>query len=147
MVWNWDVGTLIHYQYHKKIGSKSRFFKLGQLKRDIMKLSWFKSDITNVESVEKWYYKYWIGLKLWKMSISVLCLFVNMKLLQNETSHICTDLIQNLKIKIISISVLNRYFFENFHIESNLIDIESISNRILSVSCLYFSISTMPDLQ
>ena len=53
-----------------------------------------------------------------------------MKRLQKEISQIRTNLIQNLKIKIISISVLNQYFFENFHfhVESNLIDIESISN-------------------
>ena len=88
-----------------------------------MKLTWFKSDITNVESVEKWYYEYSIRLKLWKTCISVLCLFVDKKLLQNETSQISTDLIQNLKIKIISLSVLKQYFFENchFHIISYLI--------------------------
>jgi hypothetical protein len=75
------------------------------------------------------------------MCISVLCLFVDKKLLQNETSQISTDLIQNLKIKIISISVLNLYFFENFHfhIESNLIDIKLISNQILS-----FFVSNFP---
>ncbi len=70
------------------------------------------------------------------MSISVLCLFVDMKRLQNEISLISTNLIRNLKIKIISISVLNRYFFEN-----RQLCIESISNRILSVSCIDFSIS------
>ncbi len=41
-----------------KIGSKPRFFKLSLLKNDVMKLSQFKSDITNVESVEKRYYEY-----------------------------------------------------------------------------------------
>ncbi len=88
-----------------------------------MKLSWFISDITNVELVEKRDYEYWISLKLWKTGISVSCLFVDMKWLQNETSWINTDLIRNLKIKIISISVLNWYFFKNFHfhIKSNLI--------------------------
>ena len=62
-----------------------------------------------------------------------------MKQLQNEISRISTDLIQHLKIKIISISVLNQYFFENFNfqIELNLIDIESI----LIVFCIDFSIS------
>jgi hypothetical protein len=47
-----------------------------------------------------------------------------MKQLQNEISQISTDLIRNLKIKIISISVLNQYFFENFHfhIKLNLIN-------------------------
>ncbi len=55
-----------------------------------------------------------------------------MKQLQNEISQISTDLTQNLKIRIISI--LYRYFFEifHFHIKLNLIDIESISNQILS---------------
>ncbi len=109
-----------------------------------MKLSQFKSVITNVESVEKLYYEYWIGLKLWKRSISVLCLFVNMKLLQNHTSWISTDLIQNVKIQIISKSVLNRYFLRIFISISNWILL--ISNHILSVSCLDFSISTMPEL-
>ncbi len=66
-----------------------------------------------------------------------------MKRLQNEISRISTNLIRNLKIKIILISVLNWYFFENNQlcIESYLIDIESISNHILSVSCIDFSIS------
>jgi hypothetical protein len=65
-----------------------------------------------------------------------------MKRLQNEISQISTNLIQNLKIKIISIMVLNRYFFENFHfhIESNCIDIELKSNQISSVFCIDFSI-------
>jgi len=77
--------------------------------------------------------------------VSVLCLFVDMKRLQNETSRISTDLIRNLKIKIISISVFYWYFFEifKFHIESYLIDIKSKSNLI--VFCLNFSISPMPD--
>jgi hypothetical protein len=53
-----------------------------------------------------------------------------MKQLQNEISQISTDLTRNEKIRIISISVLNRYFFKifHFHIELNLIDIESIPN-------------------
>jgi hypothetical protein len=60
-------------------------------------------------------------------SISILCLFVNMKRLQNEKFQISTDLIWNLKIKIISLSVLNWYFFENHQlcILSYLIEIES----------------------
>ncbi len=68
-------------------------------------LNQLKSNITNVESVEK---RYW-----------------------------------NLKIKMISISVLNQYFFKKCQlcIESYLIDIELISNHILSVSCIDFSIS------
>ncbi len=115
-----------------------------------MKLSQFKSDITNVESVEKQCYEYWIGLKLWKRSISVLCLFVDMKWLQNETSQISTDLIRNLKIKIILILVLNWYFFENFHfhIELNLINTESylisflpqffLAHAWLALLCLVF---------
>ncbi len=56
-------------------------------------LNRLKSDITNVELVEKRYYKCGIGLKLCKTSILVLCLFVNMKQLQNEKSQISTDLI------------------------------------------------------
>jgi hypothetical protein len=56
-----------------------------------------------------------------------------MKWLQNEISQISTNLIQNLKIKIMLISVLNWYFFENFHfhIKLNLIDIELILNLIV----------------
>jgi len=61
-----------------------------------------------------------------------------MKWLQNKKSKISTDLIRNLKIKIILLSVLNQYFFENCHFH-----IESISNRILSVSCTDFSILPM----
>jgi hypothetical protein len=56
-------------------------------------LNRLKSDITNVELVEKRYYECGISLKLWKTSILVLCLFVNMKQLQNEKSQISTDLI------------------------------------------------------
>jgi THAP domain len=60
-----------------------------------------------------------------------------MKRLQIEISQISTDLTRNLKIRIISISVLYRYFFEifHFHIESNLI-----------VFCIDFSISPILDL-
>jgi hypothetical protein len=66
-----------------------------------------------------------------------------MKQLQNEISQISTDLIQNLKIKIISISILDQHFFENRQlcIKLYLIDIELISNHILSVSCINFSLS------
>jgi hypothetical protein len=69
-----------------------------------------------------------------------------MKRLQNEISQISTDLTQNFKIRIISISVLYRYFFEIFlfHFESNLIDIELIMNQILSFFCINFSISPIP---
>jgi hypothetical protein len=66
-------------------------------------LNWYKTDITNVESVKS---------------------FVDMKWLQNEISQISTNLIQNLKIKIISISVSNWYFLR----------IASSVDRILSIS-------------
>jgi hypothetical protein len=58
-----------------------------------------------------------------------------MKWLQNEISRISTDLTQNLKIRIISISVLYQYFFEifHFHIKWNLI-----------IFCIDFSISPIP---
>jgi hypothetical protein len=72
-----------------------------------------------------------------------------MKRLQNEISRISTDLTQNLKIRIISISVLYQYFFEifHFHIESNQIEsyryqIDTKSNLI--VFCINFSISPIP---
>ncbi len=103
-------------------------------------LNWWKSKIMNVESVKKWYYECWISLKLWKTSISVLCLFVDMKQLQNKKSQISTDLIQNLKIKIISLSVLNLYFFHNCHFHI----VSSILNCTSSFSCTDFSISPMP---
>jgi hypothetical protein len=85
-------------------------------------LNRYETDIANVESVQS---------------------FVDMKWLQNEISRISTNLIQNLKIKIISILVFNWYFFEicQLCIESYLIDIELILNHILSVSCINFSIS------
>jgi hypothetical protein len=133
---------------------KARLWMLNWLKSETMNvelvkkailgmLNWLKSNIRNVELVQNQYYDCWIGLKLLKTSISILCLFVNMKQLQNEKSRISTDLIRNLKIKI-SLSVLNRYCFKNshFHIISYLII--SISNGIL-FSCTNFSISPMPD--
>jgi hypothetical protein len=99
-------------------------------------LNWYETDIANVESFSN---------------------FVDMKRLQNEISQISTDLTRNLKIRIISILVLYQYFFEifHFHIESNLIDIESYryryrintkSNLIIFciVFCIDFSISPIP---
>jgi hypothetical protein len=66
-----------------------------------------------------------------------------MKWLQNNISRISDDLTRNLKIRIISISVLYRYFFEifHFHIKLNLIDIKLILNQILS-----FIVSIFPSL-
>jgi hypothetical protein len=65
------------------------------------------------------------------MSKSVLCLFVKMKRLQNEISRISANLIQNLKIKIISISVLNWYF---------LSIASSVSNRYRIVSYWFLAL-------
>jgi hypothetical protein len=67
-----------------------------------------------------------------------------MKQLQIEISRISTDSTRNLKIRIISMSVLYWYFFKifHFHIESNLIDTKSN----LIVFCINFSISPILDL-
>ncbi len=117
--WSWNntdflpillkwIGYLsqFHTDFIIEIGVKLRSFELNQLKSDIeCKISW------------KAVLKCLVGVK---MIVSVLCLFVDIKQLQNEMYQNSTDLTWNFEKNIYQNWFFYRYTFGifNFHIES-----------------------------